>query len=301
LSILIYHQVLETPDNMRPGEPTQQQFDWQMALINNYFNPISLSEALRLLSQSALPANSVCVTFDDGYLNNLEVAQPILAKHNVPATVYVASAFSEGENMWNDQIMDLVAHYTGDSLNLSSVDMGIVSLSNLEEKRQTAHKIIISLKCLPINERLNKVQKLKSDNPCTLPKKKMMTPAQVKELADLGVEIGAHSHNHPILSKLTDAQLESEISQNTKCLQQWLDKPIVHFAYPNGRPSIDFDDRAIAQLKKQGFESAVTTEMGFSTPKTDPLLLKRFTPWDNNPIKFHLRMLLNILNFYKAN
>ncbi len=109
LSILIYHQVVAEFDPMRPNEPTPEIFDWQMALLARYFTPLSLDEAVERLALGTLPANAVCVTFDDGYLNNLTVAQPILAKYAIPATVYVATAFRNQANMWNDRIQDLCA------------------------------------------------------------------------------------------------------------------------------------------------------------------------------------------------
>ena len=109
LSILIYHQVLAEADPMRPTEPTAAIFDWQMRLLRDYFTPLSLDQALDHLKHNTLPANAVCVTFDDGYVNNLSVAEPILAKYAIPATVYVATGFSHGSNMWNDRLMYLFA------------------------------------------------------------------------------------------------------------------------------------------------------------------------------------------------
>jgi len=93
LSILIYHQVLDSPDPMRPGTPDAHSFHWQMQLLRRHFRPLSLDRATRLLRAGALPPRSVCVTFDDGYRNNLDIAAPILRQFDLPATVFVATSF----------------------------------------------------------------------------------------------------------------------------------------------------------------------------------------------------------------
>ena len=92
LTILIYHQVLENPDPMRPSEPDAEKFRWHMKLIRDYFNPLPLDVAVKQLLRGDLPANTVCVTFDDGYLNNLEVAQPILAACPALCALFFVSA-----------------------------------------------------------------------------------------------------------------------------------------------------------------------------------------------------------------
>ena len=102
VSILTYHQVLPEFDYMRPREPTVSDFEWQMELLAKYFNPISLSDALTALEYGELPERAVCVTFDDGYANNEELAMPILTRLGIPATVFVSTNFLNGGRMWND-------------------------------------------------------------------------------------------------------------------------------------------------------------------------------------------------------
>ena len=69
------------------------QFREQMQILVDHFQPLTIANALALLHEGKLPANSVCVTFDDGYLNNLEIAAPILSELEIPATVFVATQY----------------------------------------------------------------------------------------------------------------------------------------------------------------------------------------------------------------
>ena len=295
LTVLIYHQVLDEPDPYRSGEPDKNKFDWQMSLLKKYFNPVSIHEALALLKKGQLPANSVCVTFDDGYLNNLEIALPVLKKYDVPATVFVASAFSKGKNMWNDRVIELFAQYADDIIDLSAANMGKVNIVDKQVRIKTAKDTILALKYFPIAERLAKVDKLFADNGNIVEQAKMMSPEQVKQLADAGIEIGSHTHNHPILKGLAADELTVEIEQNKSLLEKWIGKPVRGFAYPNGKPEIDFDEHTVQQIKSFDFDYAVTTQWGYAGPNSDPFLIRRFTPWDNQAWKFQLRMLINLI------
>ena len=187
LSILIYHGVLASFDPLRPNEPTISSFSWQMEVLNKYFVPLSLPEALRLLQAGTLPTNAVCVTFDDGYKNNLEVALPILKQFAIPATVFVATAFSQGQNMWNDRVIQLFADKSITTLDLSIADLGVCELGDWPERKQLANTLLKKLKYLPIEERLEKIARLYRANGGVEAPSLMMTPDEVPKLSDAGV------------------------------------------------------------------------------------------------------------------
>ncbi len=290
LSILIYHQVLAEPDPMRPSEPTAAVFDWQMALLARHFAPVSLDAAVEGLAEGTLPANAACVTFDDGYLNNLTVAQPILAKYSIPATVYVATAFSHGLNMWNDRVINLFSDPTRNVLVLDGEELKLESWS---QRRDLAELWLRRLKYLPVQERLQAVAGFYEQNSIEEQSPQMMSPAQIRALSAAGTEIGAHTVNHPILMTLSAEEQASEIRDSKAILEEWTGKPVRHFAYPNGVWGKDLDVTTAQRVREAGFSTAVTTEWGVSDRGTSPWLLKRFTPWDSVPWRFHLRLFRN--------
>ncbi|MBZ9611733.1 polysaccharide deacetylase family protein [Rheinheimera maricola] len=291
LSILIYHQVLTEYDPMRPSEPTAEIFDWHMRLLRRYFTPLSLDDALQHLQQNTLPANAVCVTFDDGYLNNLTIAQPVLARYQIPATVYVATGFSHGTNMWNDRLIYLFADKKRQQLSLGDEQ---VKIANDIDRREKAQQWLKKLKYLPIADRLAKIDGFYQQNNAKEQAPLMMTPDQIKQLSDSGVTIGAHTVNHPILKVLSETQQLEEISQSRQQLETWLGCEIKHFAYPNGVAGRDFDDTTTALVKQTDFQTAVVTNSGVSSAGTSPYKLKRFTPWDTTALKFHARLINNM-------
>ncbi len=295
LSILIYHQVFVEKDAMRPSEPDAETFTWQMWLISKHFTPLSITDALKHLEQDTLPANAICVTFDDGYINNLEIAAPILQRFNIPATVYIATAFSYGENMWNDRLIDLVSSPQLQSLNLNSINEGTIELTDVEERNKAAQYLIGKIKYLPIEERKCTITQLYLTNSIAEQPRKMMSADQVKQLHSMGIEIGAHTVDHPILKVLNEVEQSQQISNSKKVLEQWLGEKVKGFAYPNGKLGVDYDKCTRDIVEQQGFEYAVSTNWGASTDKTDKYQLNRFTPWDKTPLKFHLRLLRNLL------
>ena len=65
------------------------------------------------------------------------------------------------------------------------------------------------------------------------------------------------------------------------------------FAYPNGRPGVDYRSEHADMGKRIGFKAAVSTHWGVSAQRSDRFQLPRFTPWDRNSLKFAVRLLAN--------
>jgi len=295
LNILIYHQVFAKKNAMRPSEPDAETFAWQMQLINKHFTPLSISAALKHLEQGTLPANAICVTFDDGYINNLEIAAPILQQLNIPATVYIATGFSDGENMFNDRVIDLLANETLSILSLIAIKEQPAELESTEKRIKVAHHILAKIKYLPIAERKTLIDALYQENNAQECPRKMMSAIQIKQLRSMGIEIGAHTVEHPILKVLEPREQQQQIIESKKVLAKILGEEIKGFAYPNGKIEDDYDLTTKAIVEELAFDYAVSTNWGITTKDSDKFQLNRFTPWDDKPWKFHLRLLLNSL------
>src|SRR5215831_728021 len=106
LIVLIFHRVLRERDPLLPSEPDATAFIALVRLLAENFNVLPLSDAVARLYDGRLPHRAVCITFDDGYANNHDIALPILAARNLPATVFVAPAFLNGGRMFNDTIIE---------------------------------------------------------------------------------------------------------------------------------------------------------------------------------------------------
>ena len=113
-------------------------------------------------------------------------------------------------------------------------------------------------------------------------------------VAKAALQAGFHVlSDKPATLSLAEAQQLQEIRQSRQQLENWLGKPVQHFAYPNGVKGTDFDDTTVKLVAEAGFSSAVITNWGICTAATPLHLLNRFTPWDKSPLKFHSRLTLN--------
>jgi peptidoglycan/xylan/chitin deacetylase (PgdA/CDA1 family) len=118
----------------------------------------------------------------------------------------------------------------------------------------------------------------------------MMSSAQLRAVHAQGIAIGAHTVSHPILLKLDAQRARSEGDGSRKKLEPLLDAPVSLFAYPNGRPDVDYGVEHVRMVKDPGFEAAVSTAWGVCHSGSDRHQLPRFTPWDREIPRFVLRL-----------
>ena len=296
LSILIYHRVLPNFDPFRSLEITKSEFIWQMNLVAKNFNAYTLSEAINRLHSGCLPSRSICITFDDGYADNYEIALPILQYFKIPATFFIASGFLDGGRMWNDSVIEIIRVCRDGVLNLSDHSLGIHAIKSTETRRKAVREILSKAKYLPPDERKRAVASIVdwADSKLKLPGNLMMTSEQVQGMHKAGMEIGAHTVNHPILERISVEESESEIKSSREQLEALVGQQQVKvFAYPNGQPEKDYRQADVEVVRKLGFDAAVSTKWGVSTTDTDRWQLPRFTPWDKTPSRFMLRLLRN--------
>ncbi|MCG5533879.1 polysaccharide deacetylase family protein [Halorhodospira sp. 9621] len=294
LSILIYHRVLPERDPLRPGEPDQAEFAEQMAWVQALFRVLPLSEAVAALRRGRLPPRAACITFDDGYADNLHCALPVLHALGLPATCFVAADYLDGGVMFNDRIIEVVRALPKGQTDLSAWGVGVWRIAGDEDRHRLAEAIIRTVKHLDGAEREEGVARLVRESGVSLPCDLMMTTGGVRRLAAGGFEIGAHTRTHPILSRVDDATARAEIGGSREVLEDVIGEPVRLFAYPNGRPGHDYTARDVQLVKACGFQAAVSTAWGAARRCADPWQLPRFTPWDRHARGFVARMFRNL-------
>ncbi|WP_367154470.1 polysaccharide deacetylase family protein [Methylomonas sp. HYX-M1] len=290
LIILIYHRVLDKPDYMRSDEIDKAAFSWQMELLAKHFTVLSLPDAIERLQQGSLPSRAVCVTFDDGYADNYNNAFPILKSFGLSATFFVASGFLNGGRMWNDTIIEAIRCFPNNVLDLQSLDLGVYQLNSEKERYDAAQTIIRKIKHLDFVKRKQYCD-LIGEKCGDLPNDLMMTNDQVVELSKNGMDIGGHTVNHPILAKLDSDQAKMEINDNKRYLEWLLNREISLFAYPNGKPELDYTNADVDIVKNANYKAAVSTASATADRKSDIWQLPRLMPWDKSPIPFMARMI----------
>ncbi len=297
LSTLIFHRVLPRPDPLFPEEMDAARFAQVCGWLAAWFNVLPLDAAVRRLDEGSLPPRALAITFDDGYADNHDVALPILARHRLPATFFVATGFLDGGRMWNDTVIESIRHCDRPRLDLAALGidgLGTQPLGDAAARRAAIDRVLKAIKYRPIDERLALTRRLAALAGVRPSDHLMMRSEQVRALHRAGMQIGAHTVSHPILAKLPDDLARAEIFHSKQRLESLLDAPVPLFAYPNGKPGEDYDARSVAIARAAGFSAAVTTAKGVADQRTDRFQLPRFTPWDRSRSRFGARMVDNL-------
>lgn len=296
LTVLIYHRVVPERDPLRPDEPDAAAFAWQMETLATLFNVLPLGEAVGRLRAGTLPVRAACVTFDDGYADNHDEASPILRAVGIPATFFVATGFLNGGRMFNDTVIEVLRRVPAGPLDLTDLGLGTVTVPvGVQARLGLVRTLLERLKRTTLGERARLERALRGISPGQLPTRLMMTDAQVMALARQGMEIGAHTVDHPLLTHIATDEARREIAESQQFLERLTGARVSLFAYPNGRRGDDFDARHSALVRALGFDGAVTTHRAVAGPGSDPYALPRATPWDRTPVRFAIRLIRNLV------
>ncbi|AFU98956.1 polysaccharide deacetylase family protein [Simiduia agarivorans] len=278
LTILMYHRVLPADDpryaEEEPGMVVEPQtFDLHLEILSQHFEVIGLQSFLTDKTTKLSKKPKCAITFDDGWADNYQFAWPLLKKHRMPATIFLASDYIGTDlDFWPNQVNRLLKHARDAFLNAFTLDVDINPQlterefgSNLIRslKRHTDKEIYRALDALPPN--------LQSLRRADVPG--LMNWTQVMEMAqDPLIDFGSHTRKHYRLNLLNDeTDLTSEIVLSRNDIEQKLGKPVLLFCYPNGNTS-----KQTEQLVMTHYTGAVTTENGKNPlPLASTHLLKR--------------------------
>lgn len=291
LCILIYHRALAAHDPILHDEIDAATLECHMAFLAAEFNVLPLGEACTHLARGSLPPRAACITFDDGYADNEQVALPMLKRHGLQATFFVSTAYSDGGIMFNDAVIEAVRVAPAGLHDLSRFGVGTRYLSDSASRRAAIDALLRKLKYLPVAERAARAGQVAEALGATLPRNLMMRPAQIRRLHDEGMEIGAHTVNHPLLAMVGMEEAREEITGSKRRLEEITGSSVTLFAYPNGKPGQDYGPEHIQLVKEAGYAAAVSTVAGAAHRGSDPFQLPRFTPWDRDGLRFGLRLL----------
>ncbi|MBV8380703.1 MAG: polysaccharide deacetylase family protein [Paucibacter sp.] len=292
LSVLIFHRVLPQADDIFPEEVDARRFDEICQWLRQWMNVLPLDEACARLKDGMLPSRAACITFDDGYADNCSVAMPILQRHGLTATFFIASGFLNGGRMWNDTVYEAFRHAPAGTLELGA--LGHFQVDSPASRRAAIDAVIDRTKYLEMDERIRATEALARHCGVTPANDLMMTSEQVRELVRGSMQVGAHTRMHPILARLSRADAMHEMAAGRAELETIIGRRVGLFAYPNGKPGEDYLPRDVELVRELGFDAAVSTAWGAARVGSDPYQLPRFTPWDRTRARFGLRLLRNL-------
>lgn len=262
LLVVCYHGVVAAPTSDDWLLLPLHEFERQVEHLSRNYRLLSLDDGLRRLRKGDLETPTACVTFDDGYANNFTTALPVLRRYEVPATVYlVTGLIGTDRRLWTTRIEYAVLDADVREVRVGDPRIDGALGTSAAERRQSARRIKEHLKRVDDDRRLELLETiidLIGEPDRVLDQHRLLSHEELEAFdVDGTVSFGAHTHTHPILSRLPDSRLREEITRSVRVVHQ-LRNVSSTFAYPNGRPE-DYDRRTRRTLASLGVTAGVTT------------------------------------------
>ena len=290
--ILLYHRILpdEVCDTAKANHAllvSTSNFDAHLRYLSENFDVVSLSDLARSLASGELESSGqpkIALTFDDGWTDNYRHAWPILKKYNFPATIFLVSDFIEsGETLWWNAFQSDLESRGDITLRGWKSELAEIARRNefngIHKSLQKAQipdtggaDFIINLfKEFGHQEIERFVALLRSGEDASL-SRDLITWEQAAEMQAAGIEFGAHTCRHELLTHLDSCATRKTVQGSVEALKQHHINPIPVFSYPNG----DNNARVQRDVQDAGFEFAVSTRRGtISRSPKNPMDLPR--------------------------
>ncbi len=241
--ILMYHSV--APDAKAEFiEPRNRisptLFDVQMAFLSKHRRVVPLSQIVEQMNSGlSPPAGTVCITFDDGYLDNLTTAAPILEKYKLPATLYLATGYVErSEAQWADTLYWLFQRRTSNRLQLPSLGIDVPDLASdvvRVEVLGILHRQLLEARYQERKQLLDELRHRLA--PLGFAPRLTLNWDEVRELHRKYpfFEIGGHTRDHLDLRRHHDEVARAEVNGCAEDVRRELGFQPRHFSFPYGR------------------------------------------------------------------
>ena len=298
--ILMYHRIAEPEVDPWGIAVSPANFEEHLQIVRESGEPTRLAELSRALDSGTVRRNSVVVTFDDGYLDNLTVALPLLEKYEVPATIFFTTRqFEDGTSpFWWETVERAVllparlpdvlelrigqtsarwelgraTEYTRDD---REQDRGVQPWKAEDGSRlRFYHDLYEALRVLPSALRDDLLADLVSWAGAApgLDRTQLISSHEVGKVLEGGlIDVGAHTVTHPFLATLAPEDQEREIVESRAHLEELTARPVRSFAYPHGQVT----ERSLS-VARVHFDCACGIQPRPVTRWSDPFHLPRF-------------------------
>ncbi|HSZ03241.1 MAG TPA: polysaccharide deacetylase family protein [Terriglobales bacterium] len=288
-AVLTYHGVL--PVGYKIVDPcldgnllSADSFRRQMRFIRKQHNVISPKEFLLWCEGGhELPPCSVLLTCDDGLRSSLFEMVPILREFDLECLFFVtgASLNPTPTMLWYEELY-LMFLAAPESFTLELLEIGLQVEVKQQGKRSSWWELVMKLSQYDLNRRRTLLARIRMqlgfsvqwdaeyrDDAVLSRRFWMLSLAELHQLREAGMSIGAHTLSHPMLSQSSDDVAWNEISECKRNLELALEQEVWALAYPFGNSS-SVTSRELEMAKRAGFKAAFLNaggDFGAQTPK----------------------------------
>jgi peptidoglycan/xylan/chitin deacetylase (PgdA/CDA1 family) len=295
--ILAYHRVAVAEPDVHGLCVAPDLFEEQMRLVAEEFEPMALDDLAEAADAGDPMPGSVAVTFDDGYLDNLTAASPVLVELGIPATFFVNAPPAAPREAWWDTAERI---FLGErpiperlSIPIGASDLRLPTRTRAERRSAlfAVHARLLDAGPAEIADAERRLVAWGESELAARDSHRLMTADEVMELSRLpGHRIGSHGLNHLRLPAHAPDVQSQELRNSKAVLEELLGNTISAIAYPYG--SCDHQTTLIAE--EAGFGVGCTVEGDPVGPRVDPLRLPRVEvpPTPAAQLRFRLEQLM---------
>ncbi len=290
VTILMLHGVTDpaAPAAWKPlrSQLTPKQLARTLAILAQYYRFVSLTEATEMLAGTRpLAANSLALTFDDGYRNNLIFALPVLRRFNAPATIFLSTGnVTSQKPFWFDRLDYAVQSMANERIsrqgipelaemdfsNREALTRSFITFIRKERQRYTTDTAMRSAMA-GLTERMEQcsghgLAEIFADDPWS----GVLTWDEVRQAAN-EVHFGSHGVDHPLLSLVSPDVARQELVASRESIEFYTGRPCRHLAYPDG----SFNHEVVSLARACDYSSAVTIIPGLNQRGNEMLTLRR--------------------------
>lgn len=305
--VLTYHRVASLVSDPQLLAVTPESFAAQISMLSERFRVTSLAQLVSELASRSLEHNTVAITFDDGYADNLTHALPVLESHGTHATVFVSSGhLTQAREFWWDELermiliprlvpSEIVVEVEGARFAMTpgespgdDGDTHVTDQWNVLQPdtswRHTAYRelcgLLRPLRAADREEALAQLRSCFGLDPLVRPSHRSLMPSEVATLdTSTCVEVGSHSVHHEVLALRNRSEQRQSIIGDRDVLGDLCGRKIRSFAYPYGERS-DYTGQTVRIVRDAGFEAACVNHPGLVKPWTDVLRIPRYVVRD---------------------
>lgn len=272
--IVTYHRVCPTKAEWSISAQNPLLFERQIKHLCEHYEILSLERLASLVRERNLPKITATITFDDGYRDNYHYAYPALKKYHVPATIFLTTGhIGTGNPFWWDKVRYAIHNCTAAQLELH--EAGNYTLKSSADRRVAASLIIEKLWNLADHRKNQLIAGLLDSTGVEMPEELseglLLSWEEVAEMGAHGIDFGAHTINHPNLTKVPLAEARKEIVRSKKDIEKMTGRKTDFFSYPGGM----FNDKIVKIVARSDFVGAVVSNQKWINPETGPYKLSR--------------------------
>lgn len=303
--ILMYHRVAELAADPQLLAVSPRNFEAHLKLLTRRYHVIPLHDLAAHLRSWRVIRPAVVITFDDGYADNFTQAAPLLQASRLPATIFVTTGNLDApQEFWWDELerLLLLPGKLPATLTLQfpqqafAWELGAAATYSEQEYAQDRvwnvlsndaptqrhclyrelHGLLHPLDAAARQAVLDALREWAGQSPEGRATHRAATSPQIQAVAaNPQIEIGAHTVNHVVLSRLPEAAQREEILRSKMALESLTDRPVTSFSYPYGSPQ-DYAPQTIALVREAGFVFACANFEGRVTTYADVFQLPRY-------------------------